>query len=82
MSMAAGEYVSVGSQADVERAGLAREARELATAFACGAALALLGALGARAGKAQLVPAILRVLLWGARAMATAIIGNLAGAII
>ena len=30
MSMAAGEYVSVGSQADTERADLAREARELA----------------------------------------------------
>lgn len=32
MSMAAGEYVSVSSQADTERADLARERRELATA--------------------------------------------------
>ena len=32
MSMAAGEYVSVSSQADTERADLARETRELATA--------------------------------------------------
>src|SRR5690242_9512413 len=31
MSMAAGEYVSVSSQADTERADLARERRELAT---------------------------------------------------
>src|SRR5512134_1393029 len=31
MSMAAGEYVSVSSQADTERAGLARERQELAT---------------------------------------------------
>ena len=31
MSMAAGEYVSVGSQADTERADLARERIELAT---------------------------------------------------
>jgi VIT1/CCC1 family predicted Fe2+/Mn2+ transporter len=31
MSMAAGEYVSVGSQRDVEQADLARERRELAT---------------------------------------------------
>lgn len=31
MSMAAGEYVSVSSQADTERADLARESRELAT---------------------------------------------------
>jgi vacuolar iron transporter family protein len=31
MSMAAGEYVSVSSQADMERADLARERRELAT---------------------------------------------------
>ena len=30
MSMAAGEYVSVSSQADTERADLARESRELA----------------------------------------------------
>ncbi|MBC8139891.1 MAG: VIT1/CCC1 transporter family protein, partial [Armatimonadetes bacterium] len=34
MSMAAGEYVSVCSQADTERADLAREKRELATDFA------------------------------------------------
>ena len=32
MSMAAGEYVSVSSQADTERADIARETRELATA--------------------------------------------------
>ncbi len=33
MSMAAGEYVSVSSQADTERADLARESRELAADF-------------------------------------------------
>src|SRR5512134_1567090 len=31
MSMAAGEYVSVGSQADTEQAALARERKELTT---------------------------------------------------
>src|SRR5688500_10963084 len=31
MSMAAGEYVSVSSQADIERSDLARERKELAT---------------------------------------------------
>lgn len=169
MSMAAGEYVSVSSQADAEQAELATEARELATApdaelaelaaiyrarglspetaakvaaelsahnalaahardelglteelaarplqaalfsagaFAAGAmlpllaaalltpaipaiattallSLALLGALGARTGNAPLRPAVLRVLLWGALAMAaTALIGQLAGAIV
>ena len=34
MAMAAGEYVSVSSQADTERADLAREARELGTDLA------------------------------------------------
>ena len=170
MSMAAGEYVSVSSQADAEAAELATEARELASApeaelaelaaiyrarglshetadlvaqelsrhdalgahardelglteemaarplqaavfsavaFALGAALpllvaalvavlsvfaiaaaallalAVLGAAGARAGKAPVAPAMLRVVVWGALAMAaTALIGRLAGAIL
>ncbi len=171
MSMAAGEYVSVSSQADAERAELAVEARELATApeaelaelaaiyrargltpqtaslvaaelsahdalgahardelglteemaarplqaavfsaaaFAFGAvlpllvamlvpeasvvpaiagaallSLAVLGAAGARAGKAPLRPAVVRVVLWGALAMAaTALIGQFAGAVV
>jgi VIT1/CCC1 family predicted Fe2+/Mn2+ transporter len=43
-------------------------------------ALALLGALGAKAGGAPMVPAIARVLLWGAFAMAmTALVGWLFG---
>lgn len=169
MSMAAGEYVSVSSQSDAERADLAREKRELETApqaehaelaaiyrhrgldkataelvatqlmekdalgahardelgisettqarpiqaaftsgsaFTAGAAvpvvtallapaasiiwlvalasliaLAVLGATGARAGGAALGPATVRVLFWGALAMAaTAGIGSLVGA--
>jgi VIT1/CCC1 family predicted Fe2+/Mn2+ transporter len=170
MSMAAGEYVSVSSQADTEAADIAREASELAAGpvaeqaelssiyqqrgvepsvadevatqlmvhdalgahardelnishrttarpvqaavtsaatFTAGAALpllaalllpvgqslilgvaiasllflALLGAIGAKAGGAPLGKAMLRVSFWGALAMAiTAIIGRLAGA--
>jgi len=171
MSMAAGEYVSVSSQSDTEKAELAKERHELATqpvseleeltqiyvkrgverelarqiaeqlmakdalgahaldelgisefstarpvqaaltsaaTFATGAALpllmvvvsprplliytvsiasllslALLGAMGARAGGATLWKAALRVTFWGALAMLiTAVIGALAGAII
>lgn len=171
MSMAAGEYVSVSSQADTEHADLARETRELAEddgheheelaqiyvgrgvqpelarevatqlmqrdalgahardelgiseittarpvqaaltsalTFAVGAALpllatwlapaallaplvsgasllflALLGALGARAGGANLWTAMARVTFWGAAAMAlTAGIGRLLGAVV
>lgn len=168
MSMAAGEYVSVSSQSDTEKADLAREKRELATqpdaehqelariyedrgvepeiaqsvalqmmatdaleahardelgiseastarplqaaftsavTFTTGAAapliavalapasllvptvvvvsltcLLLLGGLGARAGRAPLVPSLLRVTFWGALAMAvTAGVGRLFG---
>ncbi|RED15519.1 VIT1/CCC1 transporter family protein [Parasphingopyxis lamellibrachiae] len=171
MSMAAGEYVSVSSQSDAERADLAREKWELETAplaehaelaaiyrqrgldkatadivatqlmekdalgahardelgiseitqarpiqaaltsaaaFTAGAAvpvitallapissmiwlvalasliaLAMLGATGARAGGAALWPATVRVLFWGALAMAaTAGIGSLVGAVV
>jgi VIT1/CCC1 family predicted Fe2+/Mn2+ transporter len=171
MSMAAGEYVSVSSQADSEAADLARERRELgrqdvaehqelaaiyrargldaetaakvaqqlmakdalsahardelgiseltkarpaqaaaasAASFSAGAAapvltawlapaplltplvfagslvvLAILGAIGARAGGAPMARASLRVLLWGAFAMAmTAIMGRVVGAAI
>ena len=43
-------------------------------------ALAILGALGAKAGAAPLVPAMLRVVGWGAFAMATtALVGRLFG---
>lgn len=169
MSMAAGEYVSVSSQSDTEKADLRREQRELqeqpeiereeliriyesrgverktaaavadqmtahdalgthardelgmsgttaarplqaaiasALTFTAGAAapllvvpfvpmqmlvpavavvslgcLVILGALGARAGGAQLAPAVLRVTFWGALAMAiTAGVGRLFGA--
>ncbi|MEL7685385.1 VIT family protein [Citromicrobium bathyomarinum] len=168
MSMAAGEYVSVSSQADTEKADLAREAAELADqpdqelaeltrlyeergvqpetalavaqqmtafdalgahsrdelgishatkarplqaaltsalTFTAGAAaplvvvplapphmlvpavgvislvcLAVLGALGARAGGAPILPSVLRVVFWGALAMAvTAGVGKLFG---
>lgn len=171
MSMAAGEYVSVSSQSDTERADLARETKELentpefernelaqiyvkrgvdpdlaskvadqlmakdalgahardelgiseistarpvqaaltsAATFAVGAAmplamvliapvdklvlivtisslgfLALLGAIGARAGGADIVKATVRVTFWGALAMAaTAAIGKLFGTVI
>ncbi|WP_324827757.1 VIT1/CCC1 transporter family protein [Qipengyuania zhejiangensis] len=169
MSMAAGEYVSVSSQADTEKADLAREKQELETlpdaereelakiyeergvnretalqvadqmmahdalathardelgisahttarplqaalasalTFTVGAAaplsivpfvdtallvpavgvislicLAILGALGARAGGAPLIPSVLRVTFWGVLAMAlTAAVGQLFGA--
>ena len=44
------------------------------------AALAILGALGAKAGAAPLVPAMLRVVGWGVFAMAiTAAVGRLFG---
>ena len=171
MSMAAGEYVSVSSQSDTERADLARERKELsdnvefekkelaeiyikrglepslarqvaqqlmakdaltahardelgiseittarpvqaaltsAAAFSVGAAmpllmvvispagslvpivsaaslgfLALLGAIGAKAGGANVVPATARVTFWGALAMAlTAAIGKLVGTVV
>lgn len=171
MSMAAGEYVSVSSQSDTERADLARETKELAqnptfereelaqvyvkrgvdldlarqvadqlmakdglaahardelgisefttarpvqaaltsaTTFAVGAALpllmifisparwpipsvsiasliflALLGALGAKAGGADVLRATLRVTFWGALAMAlTAGVGKLFGTVV
>ncbi len=171
MSMAAGEYVSVSSQADTEQADLARETLELAAdpeaehaeltgiyiargldpatasavadqlmardalaahardelgltatgaarplqaafasalTFAAGAALPLLvvvlvptarlvpatiaasllllmalGALGARAGRAPVGRAVLRVSFWGALAMAlTALVGRLAGTVV
>jgi vacuolar iron transporter family protein len=171
MSMAAGEYVSVSSQSDTEKADIARETRELhddpqselneltgiyvgrgltsdlarqvaeqltarnalathvrdelhitdattarpvqaaltsAATFAVGAALpllvvlmapatqialavtvaslvflALLGAIGARAGDAPIAKAVIRVTFWGAVAMAiTAAIGRLFGAVV
>ena len=48
------------------------------TSLAC---LALLGALGARAGSAPIGPALMRVTFWGMLAMAvTAGVGNLFGA--
>jgi len=54
-----------------------------AVASAALAALALLGAAGAKAGGAPLRPAIIRVLGWGALAMAvTALIGRIAGIIV
>ena len=171
MSMAAGEYVSVSSQADTEKADLARETKELAEApeaereelaniyqqrgvsretalqvadqmmahdalnahardelgisdvtaarplqaalasaltFTAGAAapllvvpiagadmlvpavaivsllcLAILGALGARAGGAPLGPSVVRVTFWGALAMVvTAAVGQAFGAVV
>jgi VIT1/CCC1 family predicted Fe2+/Mn2+ transporter len=150
MSMAAGEYVSVSSQADAEAADLARERLELvedaagehaelasiyrargldaatadavatqltakdalgahardelgisefstarpiqaafasAAAFTVGAALplllALLGAVGARAGGASIGKPMLRVTFWGAIAMLiTAGIGHLVGGVV
>ncbi len=44
------------------------------------AVLAVLGAAGARAGGAKLLPAVVRVVFWGALAMAvTAGVGHLFG---
>ena len=160
LSMAAGEYVSVSSQADTEKADTERERAEIeanpeeelralagiyedrglspdlalqvatalhelgfsqhseakplvaagasALSFAVGAAmpmaaaflvpeasislwvtvislgfLALLGALGAKAGGAPMVRAVVRVTFWGAVAMAvTALVGHLFGAVV
>lgn len=54
-----------------------------AVAVAALMALALLGIAGAKAGRAPLLPAMVRVLAWGALAMAiTALIGRLAGTIV
>lgn len=45
--------------------------------------LAVLGAVGARAGGAPIRPAVVRVTFWGAAAMAvTALVGNLFGAVV
>jgi predicted membrane protein (TIGR00267 family) len=131
MSMATGEYVSVSSQSDTERADLARERKELsdniefekeeltqiyvkrglepsALTFSVGAALpllmvvvspintivpvvfvaslgflALLGAIGAKAGGADVLRATGRVIFWGALAMAlTTGIGKVFGTIV
>ncbi len=93
MSMAAGEFVSVSSQADLEAADLEREKRALMAAFlsppgttieAVSAAtlifLLVLGAPGAWLGGAKIVWPALRVGFWGAVAMAvTAGIGGLVG---
>ena len=89
MSMAAGEYVSVSSQADTEHADLARETKELSAdnaaelnelaniyfatrsgflvptvAVASLLFLALLGAIGARTGGANVLRATARVTFW------------------
>ena len=45
--------------------------------------LAILGAIGARAGGAPMVRAVMRVTFWGAVAMAvTALVGKLFGAVV
>jgi VIT1/CCC1 family predicted Fe2+/Mn2+ transporter len=45
--------------------------------------LAVLGAVGAKAGGAPIRPAVVRVTFWGAAAMAvTALVGNLFGAVV
>ncbi|MCL4164823.1 UNVERIFIED_CONTAM: hypothetical protein GTU68_034557, partial [Idotea baltica] len=122
MSMAAGEYVSVSSQSDIETADLSQERIELATdhmmsarplqaalssgaAFTIGAllpllityfspientvaavsiasiiSLAVLGGLAAKAGGANIMVGMTRVMFWGALAMGiTALIGSLFG---
>jgi VIT1/CCC1 family predicted Fe2+/Mn2+ transporter len=92
MAMAAGEYVSVSSQADTERADLAIESKgleddresereELAAISAVGGvslvSLALLGGLAAWVGGASIKVGAARVLLWGALAMGlTALVGS------
>ena len=102
MSMAAGEYVSVSSQSDIEQADIARERKALAdtpaaeerelasiyesrglspaTAALVARELTEKDALGAHAGAAPKLPATLRVLFWGAAAMAiTAGVGYVFG---
>jgi VIT1/CCC1 family predicted Fe2+/Mn2+ transporter len=77
MSMAAGEYVSVSSQADTEKADIERERAELAAdPVHEHAELA-----GAYAGGAPWLKAAVRVTFWGALAMAiTAGVGAVFGA--
>jgi VIT1/CCC1 family predicted Fe2+/Mn2+ transporter len=80
MSMATGEYVSVGSQSDTERADLVLERKELSENPTF---LAVLGAIGAKAGGANILRATARVTFWGALAMAvTAGLGKLFGTVI
>ncbi|MDP3739206.1 MAG: VIT family protein [Hyphomonadaceae bacterium] len=60
-----------------------RASLELAVAIASLASLALLGLLGARAGKASGTKSVLRIVFWGAVAMAvTAMVGSLFGAVV
>ena len=57
------------------------ESLPMAVSIASLVFLALLGAIGARAGGAPMVPAVVRVTFWGALAMlVTALIGSLFGA--
>jgi VIT1/CCC1 family predicted Fe2+/Mn2+ transporter len=83
MSMAAGEYVSVSSQSDTERADLAREKQELKQDPASERELAALGVIGARVGGAGILRPTIRVMFWGALAMAvTAGIGAALGTVV
>ena len=80
MSMAAGEYVSVHSQSDAEKADLDKERKELAVApegaliaAVAGTSLLVLVALGvvaARTSGANASVSARRVVFWGALAMA------------
>ena len=88
LSMAAGEYVSVSSQADTEAADQARETSELARMPV--AELAELTAIYVQRGVSPVLAAqvavgqaVMRVAFWGAIAMAvTAGVGRLFGAVV
>lgn len=71
MSMATGEYVSVSSHADTERAALAEEKADRDPRRR-----------GSPVVGARLIPGMLRVMFWSALSMGVAsVIGNLFGAI-
>jgi len=76
LSMAAGEYVSVSAQTDIEQADIEREKVELATMVA----LLVLGYASARVGGSSPAKAMGRILIWGSLAMgASALVGQLFG---
>ena len=78
LTFAAGAILPLATAALVPEAGIGLWVTVLSLAF-----LALLGAVGARAGGAPVVTAVARVCFWGAMAMAvTALVGKLFGAAI
>lgn len=77
-SFTVGAALPMATAALVPTAGISLWVTVLSLVF-----LAVLGAVGARAGGAPIRPAVVRVTFWGAAAMAvTALVGNLFGAVV